>query len=587
MWDEDWALLGIAPTTQLTAIKKAYALKLKVTRPDDDAQAYQALRGAYERVQQWAAWEREREQQEAPSPTDLPAELPAELPPDLPAGLHGEPPTGHALEGPPEVPPLAQAPASSPPLVATAPAASPEPAPLTPAGEVPADAVAAAVAPQALIDLLELAWRRNGEAALLQAWPAVRHTLDEQPLARHAEFSAAFARWLVNLPQLPDRLAAALDAHFGWQGDFRTERLIGPALAHAVQAALAERLPPPVDPALRTAAEPLLRLAQLNGARRWWLLHAVLLMLHPALARLQGALGPATLRRLGLDLQAQRWLQEHIKRGLWMRAGLCTLLVGGAAWLQSGQGGAALGQTLYWLACICGCMVLGVFLGAFVNTGPRLSSGERHRALPLVAWRQHRMQPGLALVWLLFAAWLAYMAADGSADLRASPVLALLPDWAWAWASAGFALVGLFVAWPLEAMHGLVLASIAPLVGYLFDAALGPWMPTASAVFIGLAWMLGSAAVFSGRLQAPGPVLWLCRPVMNNLAIAERWSYSLAMLPLAAALAWLALHETQARPLTMFAIWALGLLVTAWVQVRADAVALRWLPTLPEATDGS
>lgn len=52
MWEQDWALLGIAPTTELAAIKKAYALKLKTTRPDDDAAAYQALRGAYERAQQ-------------------------------------------------------------------------------------------------------------------------------------------------------------------------------------------------------------------------------------------------------------------------------------------------------------------------------------------------------------------------------------------------------------------------------------------------------------------------------------------------------------------------------------------------------
>lgn len=55
MWEDDWALLGIEPTTELAVIKKAYALRLKVTRPDDDADAYQALRGAYERLQQWAA----------------------------------------------------------------------------------------------------------------------------------------------------------------------------------------------------------------------------------------------------------------------------------------------------------------------------------------------------------------------------------------------------------------------------------------------------------------------------------------------------------------------------------------------------
>lgn len=581
MWDEDWALLGIEPTTQLAAIKKAYAAKLKSTRPDDDAQAYQALRGAYERVQQWAAWE--RAQQAAPAPAAAPAALPVDLPAEPPVKPPAEPPAEPFAE------PLAEPPADAPPvaprLAEPAPQAPPPPAQATHAA-APEASTDAAVEPQALIDLLELAWRRDGEAALRQTWAGVRATLDEQPLARRAEFSAAFARWLVNLPTLPNRFAGALDAHFGWQGDFRTERLIGPALAHAVQAVLAERLPPPVDPALRAAAEPLLRLSVLRGAGAAWRLHAVLLLLHPTLARLLGALGPAALRRLGLDQPAQAWLRDRIKRGLWMRAGLCTLLVAGAAWLGSGDAGAATGQTFYWLACICGSMVLGVFLGAFVNTGPQLSSGERFRAMPLAAWRQHPMQPGLALAWLLFAAWLAHMASDGGADLRAAPVLALLPAWAWGWASAGFALAGLFVAWPLEAMHGLVLASLAPLVGYLFDAALGAWMPSASAVFIGLAWMLGSAAVYSGRLRARGPAQWLCRPVMNNLAVADQWSYSLAMLPLSAALAWLALHETQVRPLTMFAIWALGLLVTAWVQARADTIGLRWLPALPDVDEG-
>ena len=42
-----WTVLGIAPTADLVAIKKAYAARLKRTRPDDDAAAYQALRDAY------------------------------------------------------------------------------------------------------------------------------------------------------------------------------------------------------------------------------------------------------------------------------------------------------------------------------------------------------------------------------------------------------------------------------------------------------------------------------------------------------------------------------------------------------------
>lgn len=525
MWEQDWALLGIEPTTELAAIKKAYARKLKTTRPDDDADAYQALRGAYERVQQWLAWQQQQAAEAAPA----------------------EPPPPAAAEAPPPPPSV------EPPVV------EPPPEPL--------------LQPHHLIDELELRWHRVGEPALLHAWDEARRELDQQPLARQPAFSAAFAQWVLARPELPDELLRALDAYFGWLNDFRSERQLGVELAHALHAALDPRLrATPLPPAVRELGAPLQALAALRGKLGWLRLQLLWLLLSPLLIRNQGLLGPDWLQRLGLDAPARGWLAQGLRRGLWQRAGLGTALVAAAGFALLGDAVVAAAHALTWLV-VTGCLAYaGLALGMLLQGGPP----QRRPAQWLQRWRHHRMQPTLGLVWLLFAAWMAWLAQAPAGTLPG--LLALLPDWLIGCVAFGFALAGLLAAWPLVGVSGCVVAGLAPLVGSLFAVALAGWLPLSGSLLLAAAWMLLAAAVDEERLRLPGPALWLLRPMLNSLALGRRWTYSVALLPLAAASAYVLLAQDELRASWVFLIWVLGNLVVAWLQDRADAWGLKQLP---------
>lgn len=534
MWEQDWALLGLEPTTELGAIKKAYALKLKLTRPDDDADAYQALRAAYERVQQWLRWQ----QQQAAEET-VAAATPA------PAG---EP-------------------------AATVIAAEPLPPP-EPRAE-----------PAQLIEALALQWRRSGETAALQHWPLVQRELDQQPLDRQAEFSAAFAHWVLNTPALPDELLKALNQHFGWLDDFRTERLLGAPLTHALHEALEIRLrPPPLPEQVRELGAPLLALAALHEAGgAWWRLQWLFFLLQPTLARHQDVLGIDWLQRLGLSALTQRWLADTTRRHLWVRVGLAALLCWGAGLLVLDEGTSALARSVAWLAGTAGVLVAGLLAGGFISVGPTLTSRAGRLTRPLQAWRRHRSQPWLGLAWLLFAAWLCHLhATPGSGP--AGSVLSLLPPSAYGYAATGFAIAGLLLAWPLGLMRGCVVAGLAPLVGWLAAAALGAWLPLPGCLLIGLAWMLAAAAIHEERVALPEsvPVRWLVRPMLNSFALADRWTYLLAMAPVAVSGAWFALNDGEVGALRIFVVWVVGILAIGWLQLRADALGLRQLPA-PQA----
>jgi len=73
-----WELLQLAPTTDVRAIKKAYAVLLKLNKPDENPAGFQQLHAAYQQALQWA----DRNAQAAPPASPAPALSPVpETPP--------------------------------------------------------------------------------------------------------------------------------------------------------------------------------------------------------------------------------------------------------------------------------------------------------------------------------------------------------------------------------------------------------------------------------------------------------------------------------------------------------------------------
>jgi len=439
----DWEQLGIGPTTDTAAIKRAYAVKLRRTRPDDDARAYQRLREAYDCALWWA--------RHAVQDADNDA-MPAAEPP------------------------------GSAPAAAAAPVAPPEPVPAPPPPPP-------APSPEALFSQAMLAWQQGGAAGVLAAWPALKAGLHTLPLRQGAEASARFADLVIGVPQMPGDFVRGLQEHFGWLGDFRTARSIGTARAEALQEVLADVSFRVITdpPTLRLHAQ-VLALHRLLQASLLWHAWLYASLVGVAVAYRMAASGTALLRRLDLDHEAQRALNTVLVRGQWIR----TFAVAAMVFVMGRLAGAGLEQAVLGLA---GTLLLG-FAAGTVLLLLLMYLAKLRAALVLPPRWASRVPAWPALRHL---PWLALPAMAGSALLFA---LAARQDSTWLFIAAVLlGVVGALLAMPPLLDQAMIVGALWALAVAALDHAAS--FPGAGPVTVALAgaWTLGNALLFAQGLH--------------------------------------------------------------------------------------
>jgi hypothetical protein len=573
MWEQDWALLGIEQTTDLVAIKKAYALKLKVTRPDDDAEAYQALRSVYERATQWAKWTRE---------------------------ANSAPDALRPIDPPP-----------TPPARSAQDEADPPPAPL------PDDEGPVSMAPQMLVTESHALWSQQGDAALVESWPLLHRQLEHVALGQGGEASAVFAHWVLSEPRLPDTFVSALNEHFGWLGDFRAERQIGTTLVSALHDALDGRMMGQTAGAeLQRQAAPILHLYRILD--RWWGSAAALLAaaVGPGLERLYASLDAGSRRRLGLRDREQTHLATAFDMAFVLRLGCC-LLPMALFGLSISQNRATWGWSMAgWLICALGGLGFALGAGACFKKGFGVKRTESRYREWLRRLRHQRWAPWLALTLLGAAIWLSasgyatqHLVSDSTRP-PAEPIegvksMILISSQPLRWAywidlllPITLGLAGLIIGWPLATVSGQVIAGQVLLLTYVAHLGIagadakrgleGPDVMVAIQGGITIAttwlacwtWLLVGALIYEQRLPRWGWLPWLVRPVTNVLAMGERWGLRVGLAPAMTicGLLWMLPHGLQVST-TLF-LWAAIIIAVGYVQNNLERHGLNWLERL-------
>ena len=512
-----WAELGIAPTRELAAIKKAYALKLRVTRPDDDAAAYQRLRSAYEWAQQWAKWGGDEDDDE------------------------------EALE-------VAEAPA---------------PVESTPADEAAQDETFASLSRDDLAAWMERLKPQGpgGRAQSLSAWREIQPQLLSIPLHLHHEASARFADLVIVESWLPTEIVEPLLEHFGWRDDFRVARLLGADRLQRLHEVLDERIERPItDPAVLSHFAPLQHLQRLRAKGRHLAAFWFAVRLGDPLLQISLQPDPKLQRQLGMDDELRPLFGKLLFSAGLLRMGLFGLLMLALSLpaLMRVQDAGAIGLAIIFgiLAFFGGRLLLMVSAlictASWQGLGPDLALGPR--------WSDWRVSPhsthvGLALMALVAGAQLFVPEGDET-------VLVWIGWGRWiVWG------MGLLLAWPRTAMHATVaLGACIVMLMVLSAVALPPEVRSVLLACVPV-WVLGGCCLH--EMGRPVPVLSaFVRPITNSLHLCDRYGYKFAMAPMLAA-ATVRMAYEGISGVTVFVAWSFSILGLGWLQNRLTDKAIQ------------
>lgn len=213
-----WQVLGIDPTPDERDIKRAYAKRLKQTRPDEDKEGFLQLRAAYEQALELRRWVRAEVETGNPEDDTSPPPVTA-LPETLPTPAEAEP-----AAAPPPAPPATEPPAPPESDRAPSPVPPPVPAPIrvhwhfNPTPDQPAPTVP--VQPARTRTDYRRGWKsasRQSEEALTDR---IRTDLEEPALV-HLEARADYERdllaWLLKHKQVWPRVFRMALETLHWQ----------------------------------------------------------------------------------------------------------------------------------------------------------------------------------------------------------------------------------------------------------------------------------------------------------------------------------------------------------------------------------